>query len=184
MTDAPGMEDLFRKIESPALVDLSVQWPGSAKSELATPMPSDLYAGDPLVVLARISGLPAANQVLTLDKNNVPAMVLLAQLQNAEGSPDKAIALYLRAIELLPRDVRLQVALGALYERAGKWQEAESTYQKVLALDAENPLASNNLAYLLLEHGGSPNVALTLAQTGRRGKLLNMAFAKTINAEF
>jgi Ca-activated chloride channel family protein len=60
------MEDLFRKIESPALVDLSVQWPGSAKSELATPMPSDLYAGDPLVVLARMTGLPAANQVLTL----------------------------------------------------------------------------------------------------------------------
>lgn len=60
------MEDLFRKIESPALVDLSVQWPGSTTSELATPMPSDLYAGDPLVVLARVTGLPAANQVLTL----------------------------------------------------------------------------------------------------------------------
>jgi Ca-activated chloride channel family protein len=60
------MEDLFRKIESPALVDLSVQWPGAAKSELASPMPSDLYAGDPLVVLARITDLPAASQVLTL----------------------------------------------------------------------------------------------------------------------
>jgi Ca-activated chloride channel family protein len=60
------MEDLFRKIESPALVDLSVQWPGSAKSELASPMPSDLYAGDPLVVLARITNLPAASQVVTL----------------------------------------------------------------------------------------------------------------------
>jgi Tfp pilus assembly protein PilF len=38
-----------------------------------------------------------------------------------------------------------------------------------LAIEAENPLASNNLAYLLLEHGGSPNVALTLAQTARKG---------------
>jgi Ca-activated chloride channel family protein len=43
-----------------------VQWPGSAKADLATPTPSDLYAGDPLVVLARVTGLPAANQVLTL----------------------------------------------------------------------------------------------------------------------
>ncbi|MFL6605463.1 MAG: marine proteobacterial sortase target protein [Steroidobacteraceae bacterium] len=60
------MEDLFRKIESPALVDLNVQWPGSAKSELAAPMPSDLYAGDPLVVLARVTGLPTANQVVTV----------------------------------------------------------------------------------------------------------------------
>jgi cellulose synthase operon protein C len=30
-------------------------------------------------------------------------------------------------------------------------------------------LAANNLAYLMLEHGGSPNVALTLAQTARKG---------------
>ena len=51
----------------------------------------------------------------------------------------------------------------------GNWQEAQSTYQKVLATDPQNALASNNLAYLLLEHGGSPTVALTLAQTGRKG---------------
>ncbi len=119
----------------------------------------------------------SANQVLTLDKNNVPAMVLLAQLQAAGGSPEKAIPLYQRAIELSPRDVRLQVSLGGIYERVGNWQEAESTYQKVLGIDSENALASNNLAYLLLEHGGSPNVALTLAQTARRGlpKLPNSA---------
>jgi len=119
----------------------------------------------------------SANQVLALDKNNVPAMVLLAQLQAADGSPEKAIPLYQRAIELSPRDVRLQVSLGGIYERVGNWQEAQSTYQKVLGLDSENPQASNNLAYLLLEHGGSPNVALTLAQTARRGlpKLPNAA---------
>jgi len=109
------------------------------------------------------------NQALTLDKNNVPAMVLLAQLLTADGAPDKAITLYLRAAELAPRDLRLQISLGALYERSGNWQQAESTYQKVLAIDSENALASNNLAYLLLEHGGSPTVALTLAQTARKG---------------
>jgi len=111
----------------------------------------------------------SANQVLAIDKNNVPAMVLLGQLQAADGSPDKAITLYQRAIELSPRDLSLQVSLGTLYERAGNWQQAESTYQKVLTIDAENALASNNLAYLLLEHGGSPTVALTLAQTARKG---------------
>jgi Flp pilus assembly protein TadD len=96
-------------------------------------------------------------------------MVILAQLQTADGSLDKAISLYQRAIELSPRDLRLQIAIGGLYERAGNWQQAESTYQKVLTADAENALASNNLAYLLLEHGGSPTVALTLAQTARKG---------------
>jgi tetratricopeptide (TPR) repeat protein len=96
-------------------------------------------------------------------------MVLLAQLQAAAGAPDKSIALYQRAIELSPRDVGLQLSLGALYERASNWQQAEATYQKVLTIDSENALAANNLAYLLLEHGGSPNVALTLAQTAHRG---------------
>jgi len=38
-----------------------------------------------------------------------------------------------------------------------------------LALEPEQALAANNLAYLLLEHGGNVNVALTLAQTARRG---------------
>jgi tetratricopeptide (TPR) repeat protein len=111
----------------------------------------------------------SANQVLALDKNNISAMVLLAQLQAAAGAPDKGIALYQRAIELSPRDVGLQLALGALYERASNWQQAEATYQKVLTTDSENALAANNLAYLLLEHGGSPNVALTLAQAAHRG---------------
>jgi Ca-activated chloride channel family protein len=60
------MEDLFRKIERPALVDLSLEWPGGAKAELASNMPGDVYSGDPLVVLARLPHLPAASQVLTL----------------------------------------------------------------------------------------------------------------------
>jgi Flp pilus assembly protein TadD len=109
------------------------------------------------------------NQELALDKNNGPAMVLLGQVQAGNGQTDKAIELYQRAIELAPRDLRLQVALGGMYEKVGNWQQAESLYQKVLAVDSENPLASNNLAYLLLEHGGSPSLALTLAQTGRKG---------------
>jgi len=94
---------------------------------------------------------------------------LLAQVQETTGQFEKAISLYQSAIQLAPRDLRLQVKLGAVYEKMGKWQDAQSTYQKVLAIDPDNALASNNLAYILLEHGGSPTVALSLAQTGRKG---------------
>jgi Flp pilus assembly protein TadD len=38
-----------------------------------------------------------------------------------------------------------------------------------LALEPEQALAANNLAYLMIEHGGNVNMALTLAQTARRG---------------
>jgi Flp pilus assembly protein TadD len=37
-----------------------------------------------------------------------------------------------------------------------------------LAIRPEEALAGNNLAYLMLEHDGNVNVALTLAQTARR----------------
>ena len=60
------MQDLFRKIESPALVDLKLQWPGGGTAELASNMPGDLYSGDPLVVLARLPALPEQGQVVTL----------------------------------------------------------------------------------------------------------------------
>jgi tetratricopeptide (TPR) repeat protein len=41
-------------------------------------------------------------------------------------------------------------------------------YQKALQIQAENPLASNNLAYVILQQGGNVDVALSMAQTARR----------------
>ena len=51
---------------------------------------------------------------------------------------------------------------------------AEATYQKALGIKPDEPLAANNLAYLLLEHGGDVTLALSLAQTARKG-LPNLA---------
>lgn len=59
------MGDLFRKLESPALVDLSLDWPGAAKAELAANLPGDVYAGDPLTIAARLSNLPQGSLTLS-----------------------------------------------------------------------------------------------------------------------
>ncbi len=108
-------------------------------------------------------------RAVELDAKNVRALVLLAQFQAARGQLDQAIGNYQRAIAVAPADAGLYVALGSVYESIANWEQAETTYQKALAIQQENPLASNNLAYLMLEHGGSVNVALTLAQTARKG---------------
>jgi Flp pilus assembly protein TadD len=94
---------------------------------------------------------------------------LLAELQTSLGARDQAILTFQHAIELAPNNMALQVALGSLYESSGNWQLAQTTYQKVLSSQPDNALAANNLAYILLEHGGSVNLALNLAQTARRG---------------
>lgn len=52
------MVELFRKLERPALVGLELHWPGGGRPELATPLPRDLYAGDPLVVAVRLGDEP------------------------------------------------------------------------------------------------------------------------------
>lgn len=109
------------------------------------------------------------NRVLELDKSNVQASLRLAQLYEATGQLDKAANFYQRSFELAPRNIRPLVSLGELQERMGNWQQAQANYQKALAIVPEDPIASNNLAYLLLEHGGSPTLALTLAQAARKG---------------
>jgi tetratricopeptide (TPR) repeat protein len=104
----------------------------------------------------------------------VPAFALLARVQVARGSIDQAIANYQRALDANPRDVHLYAALGGISESRGEWQKAQDLYQKALQIQPDYAVAANNLAYLMLEHGGDVNTALSLAQTGRRG-LPNLA---------
>jgi tetratricopeptide (TPR) repeat protein len=59
------------------------------------------------------------------------------------------------------------VLYASLEDKRGNWQKAQELYQKALQVQPENPLAANNLAYLMLEHGGNVDVALSLAQVAR-----------------
>jgi Ca-activated chloride channel homolog len=52
------MAELLLKLERPALVGLELHWPDGIEADLATPLPRDLYAGEPLVVAARLEGGP------------------------------------------------------------------------------------------------------------------------------
>jgi tetratricopeptide (TPR) repeat protein len=104
-----------------------------------------------------------------LDKQNAAAILALAEVQASLQKHDAALANFQQAAQLMPTNARLYLAIGGQDEALGKWQEAETAYQKELSMSPEEPLASNNLAYLMLEHGGSVNVALTLAQNAHKG---------------
>jgi len=52
----PRMEELFTKIDSPVLTDLAVEWSDPAAETWPQRVP-DLYAGEPLVVAARLPGV-------------------------------------------------------------------------------------------------------------------------------
>jgi tetratricopeptide (TPR) repeat protein len=111
----------------------------------------------------------ALRKAIELDKNNVDALEKLGKVQVQEGSADKALALYQQSIKDNPREVMFYILCGELYEAKKDWEQAKSMYQQALSVSPDHPLASNNLAYVILEQGGNVDVAMGMAQTARRG---------------
>jgi tetratricopeptide (TPR) repeat protein len=111
----------------------------------------------------------ALRKAIELDKNNTDALEKLGKVQVQQGNADQAIALYRQSIKDNPREVRFYILSGELYESKQNWEQAKSMYQQALSLQPDQPLASNNLAYVILQTGGNVDVALAMAQTARRG---------------
>jgi Flp pilus assembly protein TadD len=72
-----------------------------------------------------------------------------------------------RARELLPKNSDIHRHLGYVYDLLGRPQDSQASYEKSLALDGENPVTLNNLAFQIAEHGGDLDLALTYAQRAR-----------------
>jgi tetratricopeptide (TPR) repeat protein len=117
-----------------------------------------------------LDGAEAAfTKAAQLDKNNSDALLKLGQVQVAKGSADQALATYKRSLQDNPHEAMFYILMGELYEHKQDWANAKDAYQKALEIKPENPLASNNLAYVMLQSGGNVDMALSLAQTARRG---------------
>jgi tetratricopeptide (TPR) repeat protein len=111
----------------------------------------------------------ALHKAIELDKNNTDALEKLGKVQVQEGSSDKALALYQQSIKDNPREVSFYILAGELYEAQKNYDLAKALYQQALTISPDHPLASNNLAYVILQQGGNVDVAMGLAQTARRG---------------
>jgi len=90
-------------------------------------------------------------------------------VQIAAGNTDQAIATYQESVKINPTDSRFYVLLGEMYESKHQFPEAKQMYQKALAIQPDNALAKNNMAYLMLQEGGNVDVAFGMAQEARRG---------------
>ena len=98
---AERMEQLFRKLERPALTGVELAWDGPAakRIEVVPAVMPDLYAGDPVAINARVSGLPLGklrgNLLLTGEIGGKPWQRRLS-LEDIEPAPGVA-ALWGRA---------------------------------------------------------------------------------------
>jgi tetratricopeptide (TPR) repeat protein len=70
-----------------------------------------------------------------------------------------------KAHDILPTNSMILNTLATLLTNAGQKNEAKAAYESALRIDSDNPVALNNLAYIIAESpGGDLNQALTFAQ--------------------
>jgi tetratricopeptide (TPR) repeat protein len=169
----PSSEEALRQIASMLLAQKQLDKAVQRVQLQVTKAPDDgnyhFLLGQLLLSEHRTSeAMPEFAKTIELDKTNEVALLLLAQTQQESGRPDEAALTYERSMRELPKDARAYVAFGLLEEGRGKWQHSENLYHKALDLQPNEATAANNLSYLLIQHGGDSNYALSLAQIARR----------------
>lgn len=122
----------------------------------------------------------ALQKAVDLDKHNIDAIEKLGRVEIKQGAADQALALCLQAVKDNPHEVRFYNFAGEIYESKQNWDQAKAMYQQALGVSPDNPLASNNLAYMILQQGGNVDVAMNMAQTARRGMPNSPNFADTL----
>ena len=108
-------------------------------------------------------------KAVELDDHNVDAWLKLIQVQAVGSSSDQAVSTGRRAVEKNPDEAGLYVLLGELYVSQKQWEEAKGALEGALSRSPQNPAASNDLAFLMLQTGGNPDLVMPLAETARRG---------------
>jgi cellulose synthase operon protein C len=140
------------------------------------------------LLLDQKKDLPAAEtefkQAADLDKNNSQALIQMGAVMSLSGDPDQALQVFLDGEKTNPKEVTFYILAGGIYENKQDWDHAKQQYQKALEVQPDNPLASNNLAYVILQQGGNVDVAFAMAQTAHRQLPDNPNSADTLGWAF
>ena len=88
----------------------------------------------------------------------------VAQVARALDDTDRERAALAKAAQVAPEDSGVLLMQASLYEKENNFEEALATYRRLAALDPDNPLMQNDLAYSILRVEGDPTEALALAE--------------------
>ena len=163
-------------------LDLTERHPDAAKARLA-PLVADPHARPTALMLAAradasMGDLKSSEEllqrVLTIDPAYLDAYGALGQLYARQGRLDEALGEMTTLAQKQSRPVAALTLAGIILEAQGKHTEARTAFERVIQLDGEAPVASNNLAWIYVQMGGNLDLALQLAQTAH-SKLPNVA---------
>ena len=105
----------------------------------------------------------SVQKAIQLNPEDGEAVMLLAQIQVQRGQTANAIGAWEQWLKTHPSDANADAILGTLEESREDKGKAEAYYKASLQIQPQQPIAANNLAYLMLQNGGNVDVALTLA---------------------
>jgi Flp pilus assembly protein TadD len=107
-------------------------------------------------------------EILKTSPSSSDVWMRLGVMQRDLGQFDAALASFEQAANADPKNAQALLNRALLLETVGKMSEAHDLYTKVLALEPENPLALNNLAYLNADSGKNLDQAMTFAQRAKQ----------------
>ena len=178
-------EDIFRQLQQvtggdPRVISGLVEaYKGENQSPRALQLLQDEVKRSPNsqtahALLAQFAGLSGNydiaieqyKQMAAANPKSVDIQIRLGEAYEAKGDYPDAIGSFEKAEQSDPKSVPVAIVLAQAYYGEGKTGDAKSGYRHVLQLQPDEPRALNNLAFLMLDSGESPDEALKLAQRG------------------
>jgi tetratricopeptide (TPR) repeat protein len=107
-------------------------------------------------------------EILKTTANPAEVWLRLGITQQRLGQVEPALASFEQAGYANPKSTVAFLNQAVLYDNLGRKKEAATAYNSVLALDSENAVALNNLAFLNADTGANLDQALTFAQRAQK----------------
>jgi tetratricopeptide (TPR) repeat protein len=107
-------------------------------------------------------------EILKTTANSSEVWLRLGVMQRQLLQYDTALASFEQAGNADPKNVAAFLNQALVCEALNKKKEATDAYNKVLAIDPDNPLVLNNLAYMTAESGANLDQALTYAERAKK----------------
>jgi tetratricopeptide (TPR) repeat protein len=139
--------------------------------------------GEMVSVLGLKDALARARARADSDPQNIEKQKAMVHLLQMDGQPDEALAYCEKVAKLAVRDADLifaHLAQGMLLEQSGRRDEAKGHYEAALKLDPNQPIALNNMAYLLADRLNLPSEALPYAQRAAKADTNNADVLDTL----
>ena len=109
----------------------------------------------------------AFKKALELDNSLLSAYLNLGLVYYMTGKTDQAAKEFEAVLAKDPKVIPAHMQLGIIHDGRKEYVKARTHYEAILTLNPRFAPAANNLAWILVEHGGNIDVALSHAQMAR-----------------